>query len=82
MLEIVLRDDIVYNYSGPRVDKYGYSFMIYDGVVWQVRGISNEVLGQATLFWTDENRWPEWYTIRFNKKSVIRLADWAARHLL
>jgi len=53
MLEIVLRDGIVYNYSGPRVDKYGNIFTIYDGVVWQLRSIKGDVSGQAALFWPD-----------------------------
>lgn len=61
MLEIVLRDGIVYNYSGPRVDKYGNSFTIYDGVVWQLRNTNDEVWGQAALFWTDESSRPVWF---------------------
>jgi PAS domain-containing protein len=61
MLEIVLRDGIVYNYSGPRVDKYGNSFTIYDGIVWQLRNTNGEVWGQAALFWTDEVKRPEWF---------------------
>lgn len=61
MLEIVLREGIVYNYSGPRVDKHGNSFTIYDGVVWQLRNKNNEVWGQAALFWTDEVKRPEWF---------------------
>lgn len=61
MLQVVLRDGIVYNYSGPRVDKHGNSFTIYEGIVWQVRGINDEVLGQAALFWTDKDKRPEWY---------------------
>jgi len=63
MLEIVLRDGIVYNYSGPRVDKYGDSFTIYDGIVWQLRNANNEVWGQAALFWTDAVKRPEWFPI-------------------
>lgn len=61
MLEIVLRDGIVYNYSGPRVDKYGKSFTIYDGVVWQLRNADGAVWGQAALFWTEEKTRPEWF---------------------
>ncbi len=61
MLEIVLRDGIVHNYSGPRVDKFGNSFQIYDGVVWQLRNPDGEVWGQAALFWTDESTRPEWF---------------------
>ncbi|WP_426295037.1 MEKHLA domain-containing protein [Dyadobacter endophyticus] len=61
MLEIVLRDGIVYNYTGPRVDKYGNSFTIYDGIVWELRNASGEVWGQAALFWTDELKRPEWF---------------------
>lgn len=61
MLQIVLRDGIVYNYSGPRVDKHGNTFAIYDGVIWQVMGINNELMGQAALFWTDNDRRPDWY---------------------
>jgi PAS domain-containing protein len=61
MLEIVLRDGIVYNYSGPRVDKYGHSFTIYDGVVWQLRHADGRIWGQAALFWTDNANRPEWY---------------------
>ncbi|SEI56471.1 MEKHLA domain-containing protein [Dyadobacter sp. SG02] len=61
MLEIVLRDGIVYNYSGPRVDKYGNSFMIYDGIVWQLRDADGQVFGQAALFWPDEVKRPDWF---------------------
>lgn len=61
MLEIVLRDGIVYNYSGPRVDKYGGRFTIYDGVVWQLRHADGAVWGQAALFWTEEKVRPEWF---------------------
>ncbi|WP_353722289.1 MEKHLA domain-containing protein [Dyadobacter sp. 676] len=61
MLEIVVRDGIVYNYSGPRVDKFGNSFMIYDGAVWQLRSAAGEIWGQAALFWTEKDRRPEWY---------------------
>lgn len=61
MLEIVLRDGIVYNYSGPRVDKYGNTFTIYDGIVWQLRNADDEVWGQAALFWTEETRRPDWF---------------------
>lgn len=66
MLEIVLREGIVYNYSGPRVDKHGNSFTIYDGVVWQLRNKNNEVWGQAALFWTDEVKRPEWFRQKRN----------------
>lgn len=61
MLELVLRDGIVYDYSGPRVDKYGNSFTIYDGVVWQLRNANGELWGQAALFWTDAVKRPEWF---------------------
>ncbi|SDE80828.1 MEKHLA domain-containing protein [Dyadobacter soli] len=61
MLEVVLRDGIVYNYSGPRVDKHGNTFTIYDGVVWQLSDPDGKVWGQAALFWTEETKRPEWF---------------------
>jgi hypothetical protein len=61
MLQIVLRDGIVFDYSGPRVDKYGNNFTIYDGVVWQLRNANDQVCGQAALFWTEKDNRPDWY---------------------
>ncbi|AVG78575.1 MEKHLA domain-containing protein [Pantoea ananatis] len=51
LLDIVRRDGIATGYSGPRVDKQGKSFIIYDGEVWQSDGRDEAGWGQAALFW-------------------------------
>ncbi|MEQ4512873.1 MEKHLA domain-containing protein [Dickeya zeae] len=51
LLDIVTRDGIAKNYTGPRVDKQGNTFTIYDGEVWQLGYNSGNVWGQAALFW-------------------------------
>lgn len=61
LLKLVTRDGIAYNYTGPRVDKYGKSFTIYDGVVWQLRNRQGKIWGKAALFWTAQHERPEWY---------------------
>ncbi|MDR2950471.1 MAG: MEKHLA domain-containing protein [Prevotella sp.] len=60
LLQIVTCDGIAYNYSGPRIDKYGSSFNIYDGIVWQLKD-EESVWGQGALFWTEEYNRPDWY---------------------
>ncbi|NKI75606.1 MEKHLA domain-containing protein [Dickeya sp. CFBP 2040] len=51
LLDIATRDGIAKNYTGPRVDKHGNFFTIYDGEVWQLGYNSDNVWGQAALFW-------------------------------
>lgn len=70
LLQSVTRDGIAYNYTGLRVDKYGNSFTIYDGVVWQLRNDKGETWGQGALFWTTKHERPEWYPKK-NKSSPL-----------
>lgn len=51
LLDIVRRDGIATGYSGPRVDKQGKSFIIYEGEVWQSEEGDEAGWGQAALFW-------------------------------
>jgi len=51
LLDTVTRDGIAKNYTGPRVDQQGNSFIIYDGEVWQLGRDSGDLWGQAALFW-------------------------------
>ncbi|NQS85537.1 MEKHLA domain-containing protein [Pantoea allii] len=51
LLDIVKRDGIATGYSGPRVDKQGKSFIIYEGEVWQSDRDAEAGWGQAALFW-------------------------------
>ncbi|MCD0470527.1 MEKHLA domain-containing protein [Flavobacterium sp. JAS] len=50
LFEKVNQNGIVYNYSAPRVDKYGNSFTIHDAIIWKLEDKSGNVLGQAALF--------------------------------
>lgn len=54
LFEKVSQKKIVYNYSGPRVDKYGNSFIINEAIVWELQDKENNVWGQGALFWTTE----------------------------
>jgi hypothetical protein len=54
LFEKVRQNKIVYNYSGPRVDKDGKSFTINDTIVWELRDKNDNVWGQGALFWTIE----------------------------
>ncbi len=67
LLEIVKRNGIAYAYEGPRVDKYGNSFMIYDGVLWQLADADNKIWGQGALFWTQKGNHPAWFSNAINK---------------
>lgn len=60
LLKEVTKNGIAYNYSGPRVDKNGNTFMIYDGIVWELRDDDGTVWGQGALFWTDKKKRPDW----------------------
>lgn len=60
LLDEVSKNGIAYNYSGPRVDKYGKTFNIYDGIVWQLN-TGDHIMGQGALFWDHEGQKPEWY---------------------
>lgn len=64
LLNDVKRDGIAYDYSGPRIDRNGKSFMIYDGVVWQLKHDDGTIWGQAALFWPNEHDRPIWYAAR------------------
>ncbi|HVI45134.1 MAG TPA: MEKHLA domain-containing protein [Chitinophaga sp.] len=61
LLQDVTLHGIAYNYSGPRVDKYGHTFTIYDGVVWRLSRPDGSPSGQAALFWNSERERPAWY---------------------
>ncbi|WP_428232380.1 MEKHLA domain-containing protein [Flavobacterium sp.] len=54
LFEKVSKNKIVYNYSGPRVDKYGNSFTINEAIVWELQDKDNNAWGQGALFWTIE----------------------------
>ncbi|TWF35215.1 MEKHLA domain-containing protein [Chitinophaga polysaccharea] len=62
LLHDVTLNGIAYHYTGPRVDKYGNTFTIYDGVVWRLTHPDGLPLGQAALFWLQEEERPAWYT--------------------
>lgn len=62
-LQEVAQNGIVYDYSGPRIDKYGTMFFIYAGIVWQLFNQDGTPWGQAALFWTDQKKRPKWYNI-------------------
>jgi hypothetical protein len=51
LLNIVGTQGFASGYTGYRVDRYGHAFMIYDGIVWEVRDDTGTPLGQAALFW-------------------------------
>lgn len=61
LLDVTL-NGIAYNYTGPRVDKHGNTFTIYDGVVWRLTNPDGSPFGQAALFWLKETERPSWYT--------------------
>ena len=62
LLQDVTLHGIAYDYSGPRVDKYGHTFTIYDGVVWRLSEPDGTPFGQAALFWTHAQERPAWFT--------------------
>lgn len=51
LLKEVTQNGIAYNYSGERVDKFGNSFTISDGIIWQLKNDEKKVWGQAAIFW-------------------------------
>ncbi|MEC5142976.1 MEKHLA domain-containing protein [Chitinophaga sp. 212800010-3] len=61
LLQDVTFNGIAYHYTGPRVDKYGNTFTIYDGVIWRLVHPDGSALGQAALFWCNESERPAWY---------------------
>ena len=64
LLKQVKERGIAFNYSGPRVNKLGEIFQIHHGIVWNVYNLNQQEIGQAALFWREENP-PIWF------KSVI-----------
>ncbi|WP_054633651.1 MEKHLA domain-containing protein [Pantoea stewartii] len=50
LLDSVRRNGIATDYSGPRVNKQGETFTIYEGEVWQSEEHEAD-WGQAALFW-------------------------------
>lgn len=62
LLEVVTRDGIAYGYEGPRVDKNGKFFKIYDGILWQLTNDDGSVWGKGALFWTEKGNHPDWYS--------------------
>lgn len=53
LLEVVTAKGIASGYAGYRVDRHGESFMIHDGIVWEVLDEAGVRKGQAALFWPD-----------------------------
>lgn len=51
LLEIVTAKGIASGYTGYRVNRHGESFMIHDGIVWEVLDEAGVRKGQAALFW-------------------------------
>jgi hypothetical protein len=51
LLDTVTRDGIAKILQGPRVDKFGETFIINDVEVWQLGFNTDDVWGQAALFW-------------------------------
>lgn len=66
LLNKIEEDGIAYNYNGPRVDKNGKFFQIYDGILWQVTDEDGKRLGTGALFWTNKDSKPDWYTKDIN----------------
>ncbi|WP_212004808.1 MEKHLA domain-containing protein [Chitinophaga sp. HK235] len=62
LLQDVTLHGIAYHYTGPRIDKHGNTFTIYDGVVWRLSHPDGSPFGQAALFWSNELERPAWYT--------------------
>jgi len=56
LLEQVTANGIAEGYSGWRVDAHGQPFMIHAGVVWTLLDEAGRAVGQAALFWPDEQR--------------------------
>jgi len=61
LFDTARKNGIAYNYTGPRVDKYGNIFNINDCIVWEVRKNDGTKIGEAALFWPDEHKRPDWY---------------------
>lgn len=51
LLEVVTAKGIATGYAGYRVDRHGESFIIHDGIVWEVLDEAGVRKGQAALFW-------------------------------
>ena len=56
LMETVGRQGHASGYAGWRVDQAGRAFMIHAGVVWNLIDSQGQRLGQAALFWPDEQR--------------------------
>lgn len=62
LLKTVKEKGIATNYNGPRVNKDGSMFTIYNGMVWVVTDEHKNEIGQAALFWLD-SAVPEWFNV-------------------
>ena len=56
LMETVGSQGFATGYAGWRVDRTGRPFMIHAGVVWNLVDAEGSRLGQAALFWPDEQR--------------------------
>ncbi|WP_295464451.1 MEKHLA domain-containing protein [uncultured Pseudomonas sp.] len=56
LMETVGRQGFATDYAGWRVHRTGRPFMIHAGVVWNLVDAEGRRLGQAALFWPDEQR--------------------------
>jgi hypothetical protein len=50
LLEEVLKQDFIDNYSGIRVSKTGKEFMVKNAQIWNVRDAADKIIGQAVRF--------------------------------
>ncbi|WP_140187620.1 MEKHLA domain-containing protein [Providencia stuartii] len=54
LLDKVKRKGIVYQYTGIRINKMNQSFLIQDGVIWQLFDLKNKTIeGLAALFYVE-----------------------------
>lgn len=63
MLQQVAALGVIKGITGPRVDSQGNTFMIYDGIIWNLLGEDGKRIGQAGLVWHDQLERPQWYRI-------------------
>lgn len=65
ILEQVQLNHIAFDYSGIRLTKFNEPFTIHDGIIWKIfeHGDHGELIGQAALFWLNEQQKPDWWKI-------------------
>lgn len=62
LLDVVKKNGIAMNYTGPRVKKDGSFFNIHHGIVWTVTDEKNHEIAQAALFWREQSL-PQWFNV-------------------